>query len=76
VRLVLNGVGGEVDDDEVGLPGIMHVEAVLLDAVGDVRAGECQVLEVSSKALELIQIYNRRLRLNGDLGLHVHGCRN
>jgi hypothetical protein len=30
---------------EVGLPRIMHVEANLLDDVGDVRMGERQILE-------------------------------
>jgi hypothetical protein len=61
---------------EVGLPGVMHVEADLLDGVGDVRVGECQVLEGPSKAPELSWISNRRPRLSGDLGMCVHGRRN
>jgi hypothetical protein len=32
-------------DGEVGLPWIMHVEADLLDGVGDVEMGGRQVLE-------------------------------
>jgi hypothetical protein len=40
-------------DGEVGLPWIMHVEADLLDDVGDVRAGEYQVLEGPSEAPEV-----------------------
>jgi hypothetical protein len=55
----------------VGLPGIMHVKTYLLDDVGDVRAGERQVLEGSNEAPEVSQISNRRLGLIGDLGLCV-----
>jgi hypothetical protein len=54
----------------------MHVEADLLDDVGDVGAGECQVLEGPSETLEVSRISNRRLRLGGDLGLCVHRHRN
>jgi hypothetical protein len=50
----------------------MHVEADLLDSVGKVGAGERQVLEGPGEALEVSQISNMRLRLGGDLGLHVH----
>jgi hypothetical protein len=38
----------------------MHVEADLLDNVGDVGAGECQVLEGPSEAPEVSRISNRR----------------
>jgi hypothetical protein len=61
---------------EVGLPWIMHVEADLLDSVGDVEAGERQVLEGPSEAPELSRISNRRPGLGRDLGLRVHRCRN
>jgi hypothetical protein len=54
----------------------MHVEAYLLDGVGDVRAGECQVLAGPGKAPEVSRISNRRPRFGGDLGLRVHRCRN
>jgi hypothetical protein len=37
-------------DSEVGLPGIMHMETDLLDGIGNVRAGEHQVLEGPSEA--------------------------
>jgi hypothetical protein len=61
---------------EVGLPWIMHVEADLLDVVGDVGAGEHQVLEGPSEAPEVNWINNRRPGLGGDLGLCVHQRRN
>jgi hypothetical protein len=35
---------------EVGLPSIMHMKADLLDGVGDIGAGERQVLEAPSEA--------------------------
>jgi hypothetical protein len=59
---------------EAGLLWIMHVKVDLLDGVGDVKAGERQVLEGSGKALELSQISNRRPKLGGDLGLCDHWC--
>jgi hypothetical protein len=52
---------------EVGLSGIMHVKAYLLNNVGDIGVCEHQVLS---------QISNRRHRLSRDLGLCVHGHRN
>jgi hypothetical protein len=45
---------------EVGLPRVIHVEAGLLDNIGDVGAGECQVLKGTSEAPELSWISNRR----------------
>jgi hypothetical protein len=60
---------------EVRLPGIVHVEADLLDNRGDVRVGERQVLEGPSEAPELCRISNSSPRSSGDLGLCVHGRR-
>jgi hypothetical protein len=60
----------------VGLLVIVHVEADLLDGVGDVRVGECQVLEGPNEAPKLSRINNWRLRLGGELGLCVHWRRN
>jgi hypothetical protein len=48
------------------------VEADLLDRVGEVRAGERQVLEGPDEAPEVSRITNRRPGLGGDFGLHVH----
>jgi hypothetical protein len=60
----------------VGLLWIMHVEADLLDDVGDARASERQVLEGPGEVPEVSWISNRRFGLSGDLSLHVHRCRN
>jgi hypothetical protein len=60
---------------EVRLSGIMHMKANLLDEVGDVWAGECQVLEGLDETHELSWISNRRTRCGKDLGLRVHGRR-
>jgi hypothetical protein len=45
----------------------------LLDGVGDIGAGERQVLEGPDEAPELSRISNRRPESGGDLGLRVHG---
>jgi hypothetical protein len=60
---------------EVRLPEIMHMKTNLLDSVGDVEAGECQLLEGPGETPELSQISNRKPKSSGDLGLRVHGCR-
>jgi hypothetical protein len=52
------------------------VELDLLDIVGDVGAGEHQVLEGLDKAPKVSWISNRRPKLGGYLGLCVHRCRN
>jgi hypothetical protein len=51
----------------------MHMMANLLDGVGNVGAGERQVLEGPSEDPELSRINNRRHGSGGDLGLRVHG---
>jgi hypothetical protein len=58
---------------EVRLLGIMHMEADLLNCVGDVGAGERHVLEGPDEAHELSWISNKRPESSGDLGLRVHG---
>jgi hypothetical protein len=61
--------------DEVRLLVIVHMEADLMDDVGDIGAGERKVLEGPDKVPELSWISNRRPKSSGDLGLYVHGCR-
>jgi hypothetical protein len=51
------------------------MKADLLDGVGNVRVGECQVLEGPGEAPELSWVSNRRPGTGTDLGLHVHRCR-
>jgi hypothetical protein len=46
-------VKSALHDSVVGLPWIMHVEADLLDGVGDVGAGERHVLEGLGEAPEV-----------------------
>jgi hypothetical protein len=58
---------------EVRLMGIVHMKENLLYDIGDVGAGERQVLEGPDEALELSQIRNRRPGSGEDLGLRVHG---
>jgi hypothetical protein len=60
---------------EVRLSGIMHMEAYLLDGVGDVRASERRVLEGLSDAPELSWISKRRPRSGRDVGMRVNGRR-
>jgi hypothetical protein len=60
---------------EVRLPGIMYMEADLLDDIGDVEASEHKVLEGPDEAPELIRISNRRSKSDRDIGLRVHGRR-
>jgi hypothetical protein len=54
----------------------MHVEVDLLDDIGDVGAGERQVLKGLGEAPEVSRISNRRSGLSGDLGLGIHRRRN
>jgi hypothetical protein len=58
---------------EVRLPRNMHMKANLLDGIGDVGAGECEILEGPGEAPKLSWISNRRPKSGGDLGLCVHG---
>jgi hypothetical protein len=57
---------------EMRLPGIMYMEADLLDGVGDVGASEHQVLEGPGEAPKLSWISNRRPGSGRDLGLCIH----
>jgi hypothetical protein len=58
--------------NEVRLLRIIHMKANLLDDVGDVRAGERQVLEGPGEAPKLSWISNMRPRSDRDIGLSVH----
>ena len=48
-----------LQSNEVRLPRIMHVEADLLDCVGNIWSAEGQILKGASKAPEICSILNR-----------------
>jgi hypothetical protein len=56
---------------EMGLLRVVHVEAHLLDRVGDVGFGEGEVLESSSQAAVGNRVTDVGARVGGDLGLSV-----
>jgi hypothetical protein len=56
---------------EVGLSRVMHVEAHLLDRVGDVGPGEGEVLEGSDQAVIGDWVTDGGAGVRGDLGLSV-----
>jgi hypothetical protein len=60
----------------VGLPWIIHLKADLMHDIGEVRAGERQVLEGSGEAPEVSQLSIRRPRLSEDLGICIHQHQN
>jgi hypothetical protein len=55
---------------EMGLTGIMHVEAHLLDRVGDVKPGESEVLESPGQAAVGSRVADRGPHVGRDLGRH------
>jgi hypothetical protein len=59
---------------EMGLTEVMHVEAHLLDRVGNIGPGECEVLESSSQVAVGSQVADRGPHVGGDLGLSVDRC--
>jgi hypothetical protein len=48
-----------LQSNEVRLPRIMHVEADLLDCVGNIWSAEGQILKGASKAPEICSILNK-----------------
>jgi hypothetical protein len=56
---------------EMGLTGVVHVEAHLLDHVGNVRYGEGEVLESPNKATIGSRVIGWGPHVGGDLGLSV-----
>jgi hypothetical protein len=59
---------------EMGLMGVVHVEAHLLDRVGNVGPGEGEVLESSSPAVIGSRVADGGLHIGGDIGLSVNRC--
>jgi hypothetical protein len=62
---------------EMRLTGVMHVEAHLLDRVGNVRPDEGEVLESPSQAVVASRAIDGGPHVRGDIGLSVerHGVR-
>jgi hypothetical protein len=58
-------------DREMGLTGVVHVEAHLLDRVGNVRPGEGEVLESPSQAAVGSRVADEGPHVGGDLDLSV-----
>jgi hypothetical protein len=61
-----------LDGYEMGIIGVVHVEAHLLDRVGDVRPSEGEVLESPSEAVVGSRVADGPLHIRGDLGLSVN----
>jgi hypothetical protein len=59
---------------EMGLTGVVHVEAYLLNHVGDARPSEDEVLESLDHAVVDSQVDDMGTHVGGDLGLSVDRC--
>ena len=57
---------------KMSLPRIVHVQADLLDCIGDVGAGEGEVLKSTRKAAVCSGIVHRGAGVSGDLGTCVN----
>jgi hypothetical protein len=73
VKDALEVVEDALHNSEMGLVRILHVETHLLDRV-DVRFGKDEVLDSPDQALVDSWVSDRGTRIDGDLGLSVHGC--
>lgn len=59
---------------EVSFPGIMHVKADLLNYIGNIRSGEGEILQGTSKAAKLRSINDRRTIIISEFLVSVHQC--
>jgi hypothetical protein len=64
-----------LEGGEVGLPRGVHLQAHLLDGVGDVRPGEGEVLERADEAPIGRRLSDRGPVVPRELRLSVDGCR-
>ena len=62
-----------LDSSEMRLPRIMHMEAYLLNCIGDVWASERQILQSSNKTAVESGILDR-LTIRGEFCLCVNRC--
>jgi hypothetical protein len=59
--------------NKVNHPGIMHVQADLLDSVGNIGPGECEILEGTRETLIGSGILDRQTSIGRNFGTHVNG---
>jgi hypothetical protein len=59
---------------EMGLPRVVHVDADLLDHIGDVGSGEGEILKNPDQAAVGNRVADGGARVEGDLGLSVDRC--
>jgi hypothetical protein len=64
-----------IHSGEMWLSRGVHMKAHMLDGVGDVGAGEDEVLQSPGKTTIVGQISHRRANIGGDLALSVHRSR-
>jgi hypothetical protein len=70
----------EVAEDSLGshkvnFPGVMHVQADLLNGVGNVRPCKSQVLECTYQTPVGCRVSHRRASSSSKFGTRVHRCR-
>jgi hypothetical protein len=59
--------------NKVIFPGIMHVQADLLDSIGNIRPGEGQILKCTTKAAIGSGVSNWRTSICRDFGTSING---
>jgi hypothetical protein len=58
----------------MGITRVMHVEAHLMDRVGNVKPSEGEVMESPNQATVGSRVKDRASRVGGDLGMSVDRC--
>jgi hypothetical protein len=56
IKSVLNVPKNPIDQGEMRLPWVLHIEADLLDGISNVQTGECEILLGTHKATVLCRI--------------------
>jgi hypothetical protein len=74
VEGALEGLKDALCDREMGLMGVVHVQAHLLDRVGNVGPSEGEVLESPSQLAVGSRVTGGGPDVRGDLGLSVDRC--
>jgi hypothetical protein len=66
-----NASTGPLHSREMGLTRVVHVEVHLLDCIGDVGAGEGEVLDSLGQAVVDSRVADGGAHVEGDLGLSI-----